>query len=68
MYDRSIGTREAGSSKFCMIYGSAGGTRGAPARQNGPLSAVSLEKADPRARSAGLTRGSSENNSRVMMA
>ena len=32
---------------------------------NGPLS---LKKADPRARSAGLTRGSAENNSRVMMA
>ena len=23
-YDRSIGTREAGSGKFCMMYGSAG--------------------------------------------
>ena len=68
-YDRSIGTRKAGSGKFCMIYGSAGRTHGAPARQW--PSAVSLKKADPRARStrarsAGVTRGSAENNSQVM--
>ena len=63
-YDRSISTREAGGGKFRFLYGSAGPTRGAPARQWPP--AVSLKKADPRARSAGLTRGSPENNSRVM--
>ena len=65
-YDRSIGTREVGSGKFRMIYGSAGRTRGAPARQW--PSAVSLKKGDPWVRSAGLTRGLAENNSRVMMA
>ena len=65
-YDWSIGTREAGSVKFRMIYGSAGRTRGAPARQW--PSAVSLKKADPRARSAGLTNGSAEKNSRIMIA
>ena len=32
-YERSIGTREAGSGKFRIIYGSAGLNRGAPARQ-----------------------------------
>ena len=32
------------------------------------LSAVSLKKADPPARSAGLARGSAQNNSRVIMA
>ena len=31
--DRSIRTREAGSGKFSIIYGSAGRTRGVPARQ-----------------------------------
>ena len=48
-----------------VTTGSAGPTRGAPARQW--PSAVSLKKADPRARSAGLTRGSAEENARVMM-
>ena len=66
-YDRSIGTREAGSGKFCITYGSAGPTRGAPARQ-WSSAVASLTTADPWARSAGLTRGSAENNSRVMMA
>ena len=65
-YDGSIGTREAQSCKICMIYGSADRTRGAPAQQWS--STVSLKMADPRARSAGLTRGSAENNWRVMMA
>ena len=65
-YDRSAGTREAGSGKFCVFYGSAGQTRGAPARRR--PSAESSKKADPPATSAGLTRGSAENNSRVMMA
>ena len=66
-YDRSIGTRKAGSGKFCqVIFGSTAWTRGAPARQWS--SAVSLEKADPQARFAGLTRGSAENDSPVMMA
>ena len=32
-YDRSIGTKDAGSGVFRMIYGSAGRTRGAPVRQ-----------------------------------
>ena len=65
-YDRRIGTREARSGKFSMIYGSAGRTRGAPARQW--PSAVSLKRADPPARFAGLIRGPAENNSRVMTA
>ena len=64
--DQSIGTRKGGRGKFCMVYRSAGRTRGAPAQQW--PSAVGLKKADPRARSAGLTGGSAENNSRVMMA
>ena len=66
IYVRGIGTKEVGSGKFCVICGSAGPTFGAPARQW--LSAMRLKKEDPHARSAVSTRGSAENNSRVMMA
>ena len=68
-YDRSIGTREAGSGKLCNIftYGSGDRTRGAPARQ-WHSAVIFFKKAVPRARSASLTRGSAETKSRVTMA
>ena len=53
-YDRSIGTREAGSGNVCVLLADP---RGA-CTVSMWLSAASLKKADPPARSAGLTRGS----------
>ena len=78
-YDRSTWTREAfkqEAASFVVSFSDprmrpAGPTREAPARQ-GPsgrqLCITFTKKANPQARSAGSTRGSAENNSRVMMA
>ena len=65
-YDRSSGTREAGSGKFCMIYGFAGRTCGAPARQSAMVLSCKFEKGGSAGQIRGWTRGSAENNSRVM--
>ena len=62
----------AGSGKFCcIIFGPAGPTREAPAQQGSLVRQPCIclkKKANPQARSAGSTRGSTENNSRVMVA